>query len=96
MRDVQRAIDANLNEVAEDSIVDKISERFSSSFLRRQGEHRVYTLSLLFEFQVASDRTMVQRKYIFGENSSRLPFFSFCKKASKTISSLHFKVLDEK
>jgi len=37
MRDVQRAIDANLNEVAEDSIVDKISERFSSSFLRRQG-----------------------------------------------------------
>lgn len=39
MRDVQRAIDANLNEVAEDSIVDKISERFSSSFLRRQGEH---------------------------------------------------------
>ena len=43
MRDVQRAIDANLNEVAEDSIVDKISERFSSSFLRRQGEHRVYT-----------------------------------------------------
>ena len=38
MRDVQRAIDANLNEVAEDSIVDKISERFSSSFHRRQGE----------------------------------------------------------
>ena len=38
MRDVQRAIDANLNEVAEDSIVDKISERFSSSFIRRQGE----------------------------------------------------------
>ena len=38
MKDVQREIDANLNEVAEDSIVDKISERFSSSIFRRQGE----------------------------------------------------------
>ena len=56
MRDVQRAIDANLNEVAEDSIVDKISERFSSSFLRRQGEHRVYNTYLIFKLAVSIPR----------------------------------------
>ena len=33
-------------------------------------------------------RHPVQRKYIIGENSSRLPLFSLCKKALKTISSL--------
>ena len=61
MRDVQLSIDANLNEVAEDSIVDKLSERFSSSFLRRQGEF----------YNVSKDNSSYRVCFKYFPNSSQ-------------------------
>ena len=45
------------------------------------------------EFLVASNHTMVRRKNIFYQISSRLPLFSFTTKALKTIKCIELEIL---